>query len=206
MNLIKNIILLSLSALFFASGCSTTNDIRVEEGITAEQRKIAIALAEEFGIEKIESITVPTEGTFWVALVVIGDEQLEDGIGRYKQLDISFRHTRFESEIYSGISPGLSACEMRVVQFVELAIKGYEKVRVLTRNVDPELALKLLTKIYMSDYTLAPEVDAKNFPSREMMQSPKYLYLWDNGDYHLHLPDCKIEFSSDEGDIVILAY
>jgi len=45
MNLIKNIILLSLSALFFASGCSTTNDIRVEEGITAEQRKIAIALA-----------------------------------------------------------------------------------------------------------------------------------------------------------------
>ena len=83
-------------------------------------------------------------------------------------------------------------------------------MRVLTKNVNPELALKLLTKIYNSDFTLAPDVDSKDHPSKELMRKPDRLerrscsicvvYEFEMKSNH------EIIFTVEEGNIVIQEY
>ncbi len=219
MNQIKNIFLLSLSVLYFTTACSTTNDIReekattedirVEKGITAEQRKIALALAKEFGIEKIQSIHTPFDMTMSRSLAVRGDEQLESDIGRYKELDIYLEEESFDFDPPRKITPTLYDCSMSIVEFVELEIENGKK-RVLTKNINPEFALKLLTKIYNSDFTLAPDVDAKDHPSKELMRKPDRIerrYASKIVVYEFELmSDHVIIFTVEEGNIVVQEY
>ena len=109
------------------------------------------------------------------------------------------------------ITVTLDECTLRIVEFVELETEVYGKVRVLTRDVNPELALNLLTKIYNSDFTLAPGVDAKDHPSKETMQMAndwlkKELHQSDDRHFMLHLPGHEIDFSVVEGNIVVQGY
>ena len=209
MNIMKNIILFSLSALLFASGCSTTNGIRVDESITAEQKKAAVALAKEFGIENTERIYIPFDMRMDRKLTVRGDEQLKGGIGRYKELTIFFEERTYDFDPPRKIIPTLHDCSMCIVEFVELEIESGKR-RVFTENVNPKLALKLLTKIYNLDFTLAPDVDTKECLSKVLIHSPAILERsagWNDIYYELTLNVCHvIRFAVEEDNLVIQKY
>jgi hypothetical protein len=210
MNRLKSHLILLLSALTIVSGYSTTNEIRLDAEITAEQKKAALALAKEFGIENVHRIYTPFPPTLTRYLMVRGDEQIEGNIGRYKELRIFFEERTYAFDPPQKITPSLCDCSLRIAEFVELEIAGSKK-RVLTKNVNPELALKLLTKIYNSDYTLAPGVDSKEHPSKKLlMHDSAWLERrtgWESVLYDFELGHSTvITFSADKGNIVIQEY
>jgi len=205
MRIIKYIIVFVMCAPLFASGRYPSGDNPAT--LTPERKAVVVKLAKDFGIEKIESITKPfsMSGSH---LYVRGDEQLVGNTGRYKELDINFFYEDFTTEVPLKTWPTLDECVMRIVEFVELETEVDADIRILTQNVDPGLALTSLTKIYNSDFTLAPGVDAKDLPSKEVMNMThnwleKELSHSGNGYFMLHLPGYVIYFSTDESGIVI---
>lgn len=207
----KNFFLLSFCTLFFTIPFSTLSNVHADNSVSTKHKEIAQNFAKEFKINKIQSITIPFCMSMMRSLVVTGDEQLEEGIGRYKELQIFLEEESFVFKEPPNITVTLDECTLRIVEFVELETEVYGKVRVLTRDVNPELALNLLTKIYNSDFTLAPGVDAKDHPSKETMQMAndwlkKELHQSDDRHFMLHLPGHKIDFSVVEGNIVVQGY